>query len=579
MSYILGINIFHADSSACLLRDGKIVAAVEEERFNRIKHFAGAPIESIKYCLDYENISLDQIDYISINQNSRSNLLSKLLYLLYANPSLNFLKKKLKTKLKRSSFMNNINLPEKYGIFKGKISNIDHHLSHIASSYYISDFENSVNLSIDGFGDFCSTAWGIGKGNKIKIDNKILFPHSMGIFYQALTQYLGFKKYGDEYKLMGLAPYGNPIYVEQLKKIIDIKNDGTFKLNLKFFLHHKNEVNFKWKNTSPLFSNLYSDELIELLGPERKENEKINQYHMDLASSVQKTFEDFLISLLNLLYKKYNIDNLTLSGGCAMNSAANGKILIETPFKKLFISSNPGDGGGSIGASLVQYYKNKKYNIRVNQNKSAYLGNSYDNESIEKKIEENNLKVKFNVEKLDENQLIDRVSNSIKESLVVGWFQGRMEWGPRALGNRSILGDARNPNMKDILNLKIKRRESFRPFAPSILIEDVGDWFEVNEDVPYMSEVYKIKNDKRSLLPAVNHVNNTGRLQTVSSKDNLLYYKLISEFKKKTGVPIILNTSFNENEPIVRTPDEALSCYQRTKMDILVMQNWFISRK
>jgi len=580
MNYILGLNIFHADSSACILKNGNIVAAAEEERFNRIKHFAGVPLESIKYCLDSCSIKLDQIDFIAINQNQKSNFINKLLYVLISKPNINFILKKIKIKFKRSNMLDHIKLPTKYGYFKGTIANIDHHLSHMASSFYVSEFDDAVNLSIDGFGDFCSTAWGVGKKKNIRIDKKILFPHSIGIFYQTLTQYLGFRNYGDEYKLMGLAPYGKPIYLEKLNKILKInKFDGTFKLNLDYFLHHKDEVNFKWENTSPIFSNLYSNELIKLLGPERKKNEEITQYHKDLASSVQEIFENFLINLLNILHKKYKIDNLTLSGGCAMNSAANGKIFSNTPFKKIFIPPNPGDGGGAIGAALEKY--NKKSNLiekKIN-NKSAYLGNEFSNDFIEEEIIKNNLKKNFLVKKIESDILVEQVAQALNKSLVVGWFQGRMEWGPRALGNRSILGDARNSKMKDILNLKIKRRESFRPFAPSILREDISDWFETSESVPYMSEVYLIKKEKRQLLPAVNHINNTGRVQTVSKDDNLIFYKLIKKFKEITGVPIILNTSFNENEPIVRTPQEAISCYLRTKMDILVMENWLISRK
>jgi carbamoyltransferase len=475
------------------------------------------------------------------------------------------------------SIKDSLNLIDKNNLFKGEIKYFDHHLSHLASSFYYSTFKQSVNLSVDGFGDFASCSWGSVKNNVLKIDNKILFPHSLGIFYQALTQYLGFKNYGDEYKVMGLSSYGKPIYVNQISNLISYKEKLKFELNLKYFLHDKKKI-LIIKNDQPFFCDLYSKELEKLLGPERKNKEEINQRHKDIAKSTQVVYENIFFNLLNDLYEKYKIKNLNLSGGCVMNSVANGKIIFNTKFKNIYTSSNPGDAGGSIGSALClinKIYKKKKYFSLSNP--SPYIGESFSNDEVEVIINKYKLIKKFDVKKIESHKLCELVANYISRAYIVGWFQEGMEWGPRALGGRSILADARNPRMKQILNLKIKKRENFRPFAPSILYKFMDRWFEVKKPVPYMSEVYKIKQNKRKLIPAVTHVDGTGRLQTVT-KENGRFFSLLSEFYKKTKVPIILNTSFNENEPIVRTPEHAIDCYLRTKMDILVIQDWVIKR-
>ena len=577
MSYTLGLNINHADTSACIFNNFNLVAAAEEERFTRKKHEMSFPSNAIRFCLTKANINISQVDYVSINSRPLSSIQKKIFFLLLNLKNYVLIFQSLFNTIVKFSIKDSLNLIDKNNFFKGEIKYFDHHLSHLASSFYYSPFKKSVNLSVDGFGDFASCSWGSAKNNVLKIDNKIFFPHSLGIFYQALTQYLGFKNYGDEYKVMGLSSYGKPIYVNQISNLISYKEKLKFELNLKFFLHHKKKILIT-KNNQPFFCDLYSKELEKLLGPERKSKEEINQRHKDIAKSTQVVYENIFFNLLNDLYEKYNIKNLNLSGGCVMNSVANGKIIFNTKFKNIYTSSNPGDAGGSIGSALClinKIYKKKKYFSLSNP--SPYIGESFSNDEVEVIISKYKLSKKFDVKKIETHKLCELVANYISRAYIVGWFQDGMEWGPRALGSRSILADPRNPKMKQILNLKIKKREDFRPFAPSILYKFMDRWFEVKKPVPYMSEVYKIKKNKRKLIPAVTHVDGTGRLQTVT-KENGRFYSLLSEFYKKTKVPIILNTSFNENEPIVRTPEHAIDCYLRTEMDILVIQDWVIKR-
>jgi carbamoyltransferase len=578
---IIGINAFHADSSACLVIDGKLISAVEEERFNRIKHWAGFPIKSIKYCLEQSNLNISDIDHISINIDPKANYLKKLLFLAKHRPSFSLVFDRIKKKKKYNSIKEIINEEFKDYQFNGQINNIEHHYAHLSSAFHVSPFKEACILSVDGFGDFASTAWGYGKENDIKIDKKIFFPHSLGIFYQAITQYLGFKNYGDEYKIMGLAPYGKPNYINELKKILLINSNGSFKLNLDFFKFHKENFNYKWDDGKVEIDNLYSNKLEELIGPERKKEEDLNQFHKDLAHSTQKVYEEAFLNILNNLHEKYQIDNLCIAGGCGMNSVANGKIKNQTKFKNIYIQPAAGDAGGSIGSAFATHFKNSN-NKRSFQMKHAYWGTSFSEDEILECLNKSSEKIIYEnctFEKVaDDKNLNSTVAKAISVGKVVGWFQGRMEWGPRALGNRSILGDPRRSDMKDILNLKIKRRESFRPFAPSILREYVKDWFENDDEVPFMMKVYQIKKDKRNEIPAVTHVDGSGRLQTVYKDTNEKYYNLIKEFYNITNIPILLNTSFNENEPIVSNPQEALDCFLRTKMDILTLGNYLIQR-
>ncbi len=579
--YILGINAFHADSAACLVIDGKLITAVEEERFNRIKHWAGFPIESIKYCLKKSNLTLSDIDHISINIDPRANYFKKFLFLLKHRPSYKLILDRIKKKNKYSSINEILKKEFKSEKFKGEINNIEHHYAHLSSAFHVSPYDKACVLSVDGFGDFASTAWGYGEGSKINISNKIFFPHSLGIFYQSITQFLGFKNYGDEYKVMGLAPYGKPNYVDKLKKILLLKKNGNYSLNLDYFKFHRENFNYKWDDGKVEIDDLYNNKIHILLGNERKKDEILTDFHKDLACSAQKLYEEAFLNILDSLYKKYKNENLCLAGGCGMNSVANGKIKNNTNFKNIFIQAAAGDAGGAIGAAFTTYFK-KTNNTRTFQMKHAYLGTSFtDNEILEylkrnkKNIEDQNC----NYKKISNNKELNKlVAKDISEGKVVGWFQGNMEWGPRALGNRSILGDPRRQDMKDILNKKIKRRESFRPFAPSILREYVAEWFENDDEVPFMMKVYQIKKTKRNEIPAVTHVDGSGRLQTVYEETNKKYYDLISEFHKLTNIPLILNTSFNENEPIVSTPEEALNCFLRTKMDTLVLENYLLKR-
>ena len=578
---ILGLNINHADTSACIIVNGKIIAAIEEERFVRKKHYAGFPLNSIEFCLSIAKLTINDVNFITLNYSPSSNLKQKVFYTIKNIISISTLKKILsfKNKLFHTSdlqrYLNKNN-------FNGKIINVEHHMSHIASSYYNSSFENAAGLTIDGFGDFCSTGTFLCSNDKIQSLKKVYFPHSLGILYQAITQFLGFKNYGDEYKVMGLASYGDPKYLKEFEDLVQYNSKNFFLLNLDYFSHHSNsEFSYSFSNGIPKFSNLYSKKITELLGEERNPYDKIEKRHFDIASSLQICFENIVFSILNNLYQETKIENLCLAGGCALNSKFNGLIKERTPFKNVFIQPNAGDAGGAMGSALHFLRKNEinKASIHQRDNNKCYLGNSYTNEFIEDKlIKKNKLMKNYSFKKLNDADLYNEVANRISKNQVIGWFKGRCEWGPRALGNRSILADARNPEIKDILNKKIKLRESFRPFAPAVLEEFANIYFDINYSSPFMLNVVNGKKIAKESVPAVVHVDNTCRVQTVSKSDNYHFYNLISEFNKLTGVPIILNTSFNENEPIVLNPDHAFDCFRRTSMDCLVLENWVITR-
>jgi len=459
-------------------------------------------------------------------------------------------------------------------------------------------------MSIDGFGDFASTALGVGRGSNVKIDNRVYFPHSLGIFYSALTQFLGFLHYGDEYEVMGLAPYGEPNYLEPLREVVSIQPDGSFRLNLKFFRHHIGNVSYTWQDCAPEVGTVYRRALVDLLGPPRQPDEPLEQKHKDIAHSVQATYEKAFFALLQALHKRHPSDNLALAGGCAMNSVANGKVYRRTPFKKMYCPAAAGDAGGAIGAAaLVQSQLDKSGEVRSSKlegGDSPFLSSIYDLRSKRSLISAYLGPEATDKELLglidwkrkeiadagcaillinDEEQLLDKTAQTIADGKIVGWFQGRMEWGPRALGNRSILADPRNAGIKDVLNAKIKRRESFRPFALSILREAVAEWFETDDDVPFMMKVFQFGAKYRDMVPAVAHVDGTGRLQTVHKETNPRYYRLIEHFRDLTGIPLVLNTSFKENELIVCYPEEALDCFLGTQMDLLVLGNFFLERK
>jgi len=574
--YILGLNVYHGDSSACLYHNGVLICAFEEERFTRKKHWAGFPILAIRECLKEGNLSIEQVDYITASRNPKEHFSKKIWHAMRHQVSIQGLSQRLRNSKKAGSleqeFAKHFDKPADF--FKSKIHNIEHHRSHLASAFFASPFEESAILSIDAFGDFCSTMLATGKGNQITVLDQVLFPHSIGIFYTAFTQYLGFVYYGDEYKVMGLAPYGKPVYVKDLESILQLKEDGLFELDLDYFVHHKKGVTTRiFEDNDPTPSIIYSQKLIEKFGPARRHDEPLTEVHKDLAASVQRHCEQAIFHVLNRLKEKTGLEAVCIAGGVAQNSVANGKLTTHTAFKKVYIPPAGHDAGTSIGSALY-LYNHILQQPRLPPMFNPYTGSKTGNDQVEEILKGKGIAY----EKLFDSALFERVTNCITDGGIVGWFQGRAEFGPRALGHRSILADPRRNDVKEILNLKIKRRESFRPFAPSILLEHVAEYFELDGYVPFMEKVFIIKPSMRDKIPAVTHVDGTGRLQTVDKNIEPMYYGLINHFYQKTGVPVLVNTSFNENEPIVNLPQEALDCYLRTKMDMLVLENCVISR-
>ncbi|HET8797694.1 MAG TPA: carbamoyltransferase C-terminal domain-containing protein [Thermoanaerobaculia bacterium] len=577
---ILGINAHHADASACIVADGKLLAAAEEERFRRVKHWAGFPSAAIEYCLREAGVALNDVDHIAVNRDPNARILQRVRFLLANRPSIAAVRRRLENRAKIRDIRSEIVEAFHLHSLKPKLHHVEHHRAHLASAAFVSPFEESAVLSIDGFGDFVSSMWGVARGNSIEVLGEIGFPHSLGIFYTAMTQYLGFPHYGDEYKVMGLAPYGTPSFLNEMRDIVHVQN-GRFALNLDYFTHHTRGLDMVWQGGSPVIGPVFSDKLIEKLGPLRAPQDPIEQRHKDLAASMQAMFEEAYFALANMLYEKTKNPNFCLAGGCGYNSVANGLVFQRSPYKEQYIQAAAGDAGGAIGAAYWVW------NEELHQPRSfvmdhAYWGPEYDAAAIDRAIvaRRDDLDDAHCVlhRVSDERELCRRTAEQVAAGNVVGWFQGRMEWGPRALGNRSIVCDPRRADMKDILNHKIKRRESFRPFAPSVLRDAVGEWFETDYDVPFMLQVYQIREEKRPHVPAVTHVNGSGRLQSVTEAQNARYYHLIEAFRDATGVPMVLNTSFNENEPVVNTPAEALDCFLRTKMDLLVMGDLMVQR-
>jgi len=573
--YILGINAFHGDSSACLLKDGVVVCATEEERFRRIKHWAGFPSEAIKFCLEDAGISVLDLDYITISRDPKANFSKKIIHTLKNRVGLKSIFDRLLNSKKvgsiKSELSNLFNVEE--SDIKAELHNIEHHRSHIASSFFASKFKKSAVLSIDGFGDFTSTMTSVGTDNKIEVLESVNYPHSIGVFYTTVTQFLGFPNYGDEYKVMGLAPYGEAKYLKELSEIVEKTDEGFFKLNKKYFKHFKEGVAMDWEDGEPTIDALFTKDWEKLFWKSRNNGDTLEQFHIDLATSVQRFTEGIIFHILTKLHERTGLDNLCITGGVAQNSVANGKILANTPFKNMYVPSAGHDAGTSIGSALY-LYNHILEKERMPEIKTAFFGRKSTEKEIITCLEKEGVKY----EKVEDDDLFERVSEKLIDGGVIGWFQGRSEFGPRALGHRSILVDPRRKDAKDLLNEKIKRRESFRPFAPSILEEYVKEYFVQNDEVPFMEKVYDIKKEKHSEIPAVTHVDGTGRLQSVNKNISPRYYRLISEFQRKSGVPILLNTSFNENEPIVNKPEEALDCFLRTKMDMLVMENIIVER-
>jgi carbamoyltransferase len=574
--FILGINAYHGDSSAALVQDGNLIAAVEEERFTRIKHWAGFPAESIRYCLSEGGVDVHDLDHIAVSFNPRANISNKLLFTFRNRPDLKSILDRLKRQSKSLDIINEFGRVYDCAAssIKAKLHHVEHHAAHLASAYFTSPFDKAAILSIDGMGDFVSTLMASGEGNNFTVYNRIYYPHSLGFLYCAITMLLGFPNYGDEYKVMGLAPYGTPSMMKVFREIIYPKGTG-FELNLDYFNHHKNGISMLWKDGAPKVHPFHSELMKRTLGLDDRLSADLSGLKEDVAASLQFITEEVVVRLLNDLHKRYPSDNLCLAGGVAMNSVVNGKIQRQTPFKNIYVPPGAADNGGAFGAAFFVWNSLLKQQRRFVL-KHAFLGPGYEESEVIKTISRH--KEELSLNRYEEEDLINKVTDALCEGKIVGWYQGRMEFGARALGNRSLLADPRRGDARDIINLKIKFREKFRPFAPSVLRENVAEFFEDDVSSPFMEKVVPIKNDKRGLIPAVTHVDGSGRLQTVDRAANSLYYDLIDRFREKTSIPLILNTSLNENEPIVCTPEEALQCFLRTRMDVMVLGNYYIRR-
>ena len=576
--YVLGINAYHGDAAAALIRDGRLIAAVEEERFNRCKHSAGFPEQAIRYCLKEAGIGVEDLDHVGISRDPSAHLHKKILFAATRIKSL--ARSQIKDRLGNAARVRDLKeeLARVFGVSKkhlrARFHNVEHHRAHLASCFFVSPFERAALLSIDGFGDFISTMWAVGEENSIDVLGHVEYPHSTGIVYTATTQFLGFPHYGDEGKVMGLAPYGQPRFINEFREIIRAEENGQFRLNLDFFRHHSEGVEMTWDAGSPTIGRVYSDQFTRIFGPARVEGEPLTDRERDIAASLQLRLEEVGFHILNNLHERTGLTDLGVAGGVAYNSVMNGKILLETPFKRVYVQPAAGDSGTALGV-CYQIYNEVLKCERGEVMDGAYTGPQFSDEEIRAALEQSG----FAFESYTDNEVTKHAAHDIAAGLVVGWFQGRMEFGPRALGNRSIVADPRRAEMKDILNDRIKKREPFRPFAPSILEERVGDYFEQTHPAPTMLMVYQIREERRSQIPAVTHIDGSGRLQTVSRALNERYYQLISDFAELTGVPVILNTSFNENEPIVCTPREAIECFRKTKMDVLYLGNFAVRRK
>ncbi len=581
--HILGINAFHADAAACIVRDGQLVAAAEEERFTRIKHWAGCPIQAVDYCLQEARIALTDVDHIAINRDPQAHLADKALYTFLKRPNWSAVRDRLRNAGKVRDIK--AALCEAKGIkadaVRAEVHHIEHHRAHLGSTFFVSGYDEAAVASIDGFGDFVSTLVAEGKGTSLKALQSVLFPHSLGLFYLALTQYLGFPCYGDEYKVMGLAAYGEPEYLGALRRLVRLKDNGRFELDLEYFLHHSAGVSMTWDSGTPAIDRVYSDKLRSLLGPARAKAEPVTQRHMNLAASIQAMYEEALFHVLNDLYDRTKMKALCLAGGCALNSVANGKLADRTPFERLYVPPIAGDAGGAVGAAYVVWH-NSMGAPRSFVLERADWGPEFSNEDIEAELGRRRDHLAQSgwavLHCATEEQLCAETAEMIAAGQIVGWFQGRMELGARALGHRSILADPRRQDMKAILNERIKRRESFRPFAPSVLVESAEDYFERPQASPFMTMTYPVKASKRTLIPAPTHVDGSSRVQTVNSATQPLYAHLLKAFESRTGVPLLLNTSFNEQEPIVCTPREAIDCLLRTQMDGLSIGHFVIRR-
>jgi carbamoyltransferase len=571
---ILGINAFHGDSSAALVVDGQLVAAVEEERFNRIKHWAGFPAESVRYVLEEGGVAIEDIEHVAVSFNPRANLFRKAFFALAKRPSMRSMIDRLRRQGKSFTIRQQLAAACRVSEsrVKSTIHKVEHHDAHLACGYLLSPFDSASILSVDGMGDFVSTVTAYGRGKEITKLAEVFYPHSLGFLYNALTIYLGFPNYGDEYKVMGLAPYGEPEYIEEFRRMIRPVRD-TFELNLDYFRHVEQGISMSWDGGYPKIDAFHSKLLEDRLGPMRDPTAELTKKHENIAASLQLVSEEIIVHLLNQLHKKAPNKNAVLVGGCAMNSVANGKVTRHTPFQQVYVPVGAADNGTSFGAAFHVWHQ-LLGRPRSFQLEHAFWGSKPSTDSCRTAI--NNAELHFR--EMPEDQLLTHAVNAICDGKVVGWFQDRMEFGARALGARSMLADPRRTDMRELINLKIKFREKFRPFAPSVLEEYVSEYFDVDEPSPFMERVLPIRPEKQAEIPAVTHVDGSGRLQTVSKKTCPLYWKLIDRFRQRTGVPMLLNTSLNENEPIVRTPEQAVSTFERTAMDMLVLGNLVIER-
>ncbi|GAB4538311.1 MAG: carbamoyltransferase [Anaerolineae bacterium] len=573
--HILGINAYHGGASACLIEDGRLVAAAEEERFTRVKYWAGFPVQAINYVLGEAGIAPQELDHIGISSDPKANLMQKALYTFRRRPDLGFVRDRLSRSMRAGSLK--AVFCEQLGVdpasIRARFHNVEHHRAHMASAFFVSPFDEAAILSVDGMGDFVSTMWGSGKGNRLTVAGEINFPHSLGIFYTAVSQWLGFPKYGDEGKVMGLAPYGVPRFMDEMRKIVRVQEEGTFELDIDYFVHHAEGANMTWEGGQPTLGTLFSPKFVKVFGEPRVPRSEITQHYMDVAASLQAMLEEAEFALVRKLQRETGQRALCMAGGVALNSAFNGKVLPETEFEDIYIHPAAGDAGTALGVCYYIYHQvlDQPRSFVMNH---AYTGPRFLNGTIQQALDGNSLKY----EVLDDEVLVKRAAEIVAGGNVLGWFQGRMEWGPRALGNRSIIADPRRDDMKDILNARIKHREKFRPFAPSVLLEATGDYFDQTYPDPFMIKVYNVLPEKRTEIPAVTHVDGTGRLQTVEKEHAPLYWSLINAFGELTGTPVVLNTSFNENEPIVCTPEEAIDCFMRTRMDALAIGNYLVMK-
>ena len=609
--HILGINAYHGNASAAIISGGRLIAAVEEERFNRVKYAAGFPSAAIRYCLQAAGITLGEVDHIAIPRDPWARLGTKLLYALKMP---GFARERAKVLARFTGIPEA--LAEAFDVapeaIRARYHRVEHHQAHLASAFFVSPFDQAALLSADGLGDFASTMWGTGRGNHMEIDGAIAFPHSLGMYYTAVSQYLGFRKFGDEYKVMGLAAYGEPAYVDEFRRIVQKKGQTNgrtngraagagstftlnaskeawsppkyrlagFRLGLEYFQHHRTGPEMTWRDAgkTPELGKLFSEYMADRLGPVRDPAAPVEKTHRDIAASLQARLEEVLFEMLRALQARTGQKAVCLAGGVAFNCVANGKIFDETPFEQVFVQPAAGDAGLAVGAAFYVHHQ------ILGQPRSfvmehAYWGPGYTPAEVQAAVAASRLRSEgMEISELPEEVIAQEAAKEIAAGKILGWFQGRAEWGPRALGNRSIVADPRRPDMKDILNARIKHREMFRPFAPSILAEATGEYFEKSYPSPFMTQAYSVRPEKRAAIPAPTHVDGTGRLQTVTREANPRYWRLIREFGNLTGVPAVINTSFNDNEPIVCRPEEAIDCFLRTKMDVLVLGDLLIRK-